>query len=310
MPRQPTLKQLQYLCAIADHLHFGRAANACNVSQSTLSGAMLELEQTLGVTLVERGSRRVLLTSAGDNLVRRARLILCEVKDLMAAAEAARHPCNNELRLGMIPTIAPFLLPDALTALRQSQPGTRLYVSEAVSARLVEGLASGELDLLLMALPCPTERTESLPLFNDELLLACPPDHPLVDTPELHIGDLKGQDLLLLEDGHCLRDHALEACRLTLDEVSVPGRASSLDTLIRMTASRIGLTLIPRIALNAGVTTQAGIVTRSFSDPEVHRTIGIMWRARSPRREEFLRFGERLRALQSRSVDSPVKLAV
>lgn len=295
MSHQPTLKQLRYLCAVGEHLHFGKAAQACHVSQSTLSAGILELEQTLGVALVERSNRKVLLTTVGEHLLQRSHRILSEIDDLVSAANASRQPFSGEMRLGVIPTIAPFLLPDLLAELRSTHPEFLLYIREDMSENLVHGLETGELDLLLLALPYRAERVETRHLFHDEFLLACDPSRPVASRQTLCTADLSGEDLLLLEDGHCLRDHALEACRLALNDVTVPYQATSLNTIVQMVANDIGITLIPRMALETNILSATSIAVRRFDEPDVHRSIGLMWRQKSPREEEFRLFGDLVR---------------
>ncbi len=210
MSRQPTLKQLKYLCAVADHQHFGHAAKACYVSQSTLSAGIQELEETLGVSLVERNNRNVLLTGLGQDVITRGREILVSIEDMISMCEAAGVPFTGKLRLGVIPTIAPFLLPRMLRSLRTQHPEFQLFIREDQSQSLVDALHAGELDVLLLALPFPADNVDVMGLARDNFLLACPPDHSLAKKKQLKTADLKGEGVLLLEDGHCLRDHALE----------------------------------------------------------------------------------------------------
>ncbi|WP_372759353.1 LysR substrate-binding domain-containing protein, partial [Litorivivens sp.] len=222
MAHRPTLKQLNYLCAVAKFRHFGQAAKSCHVSQPTLSAGIAELEDNLGVTLVERDNKNVLLTDIGHSVVARAQRILTHVDDLVSLAESAGKPFTGSLHLGVIPTIAPFLLPQFLPRFRKKYPDCQLFIREDLSANLLERLRAGELDVVLLALPYPTEGLDVEHLFYDEFLLAYYEQHPLAEKTPLLSRDLQGRDVLLLEDGHCLRDHALEACRLSERDVTAP----------------------------------------------------------------------------------------
>ena len=292
MARKPTLKQLKYLSAVAEHAHFSNAAKACHVSQSTLSAAVLELEDGLGAALVERNNRRVILTALGQEVVQRGRSILMEVDDLVSVCEASAEPFTGKMRFGVIPTIAPYILPHLLKRLRRKYPDFQLFIREDLSAHLVAALQQGELDVLLLALPYPAEHVETMHLFDDEFLFACPREHALAGRKQVCTADLKQQDLLLLEDGHCLRDHALEACKLTDSDVSIPYQATSLNTIVQMVANGIGVTLLPHMALDAKILSGTDVVTRHFREHNVARSIGLMWRRKTPRRAEFHLLGE------------------
>lgn len=295
MSRQPTLKQLKYLCAVAEHQHFGHAAKACHVSQSTLSAGVVELEETLGGTLVERNHRNVLLTTLGRDVVERATEILVSVEDLVTLCEAAGKPFHGKMRMGVIPTIAPFLLPKLLTRLREAHPEFMLYIREDLSAPLVEALQAGELDVLLLALPFNADNVDVMPLLEDRFCLASRPEHPLTGRTTLSTQDLENEDLLLLEDGHCLRDHALEACQLQESQVAVPYQATSLSTIVQMVANGIGVTLLPEMAIEAGITAGTDLVVQPFAQQDVQRSIGLMWRKKTPRRQEFRLLGDFMR---------------
>jgi len=292
MSRQPTLKQLRYLCAVADHQHFGHAAKACYVSQSTLSAGIQELEDTLGVSLVERNNRNVLLTSLGQDVVDRGRDILVDIEDMMSLCAAASAPFTGKLRLGVIPTVAPFLLPGMLRNLRLQHPDFQLFIREDQSQPLVDSLHAGELDVLLLALPFPADNVDTMALAEDEFLLACPPEHRLAHKKQLKTMDLKGESVLLLEDGHCLRDHALEACKLRDSQISVPYQATSLNTIVQMVANGIGITLLPKMAVDAAITSSTDLVINAFDQVGVAREIGLMWRKKTPRQTEFRMLGE------------------
>ena len=287
MSRQPTLKQLRYLCALAQHQHFGNAAKSCHVSQSTLSASIVELEEVLSISLVERNNRSVLLTSVGSEVVERARGILTDVDDIVSLCEASREPFQGTIRLGVIPTIAPFILPSMLNSLRAQYPLCKLFVREDLSKSLVDALQVGELDVLLLALPFPADQTDTLNLFEDPFYLAAMPDSRLVKSGKLRTRDLQGAEMLLLEEGHCLRDHALEACKLREKDVTIPYQATSLTTIVQMVANGIGATLLPKMATDAGIADGTNLVLRPFDEPDVGRQIGLMWRKKTPRKHEF-----------------------
>ncbi len=296
----PTLRQLSYLVALADHLHFGRAAESCLVTQSTLSAGLQELENLLGVTLVERTRRRVMLTPLGAGIVERARALLRDAEDLVDTARAAAEPLSGPLRLGVIPTIGPYLLPRVLPALRRAHPRLQLYLREDQTARLLERLGNGDLDVVLLALPYPAEDVETEEVARDSFVLACPPGHPLATREAVSAADLAGADLLLLEEGHCLREHALAACRLPTVQRGQGLQATSLHTLVQMVAGGLGVTLLPRIAVEAEVTRGTDLVLRPLAEGAgADRGIGLAWRRSSPRRGEYGQFARELRELLS-----------
>jgi LysR family hydrogen peroxide-inducible transcriptional activator len=292
MARQPTIKQLKYLLAVAEHGHFGNAAKASHVSQSTLSAAIIELEDLLGVALVERNNRRVILTVLGQDVVKRAQGILLEVEDLQALCQASAEPFTGKMRLGVIPTIAPFVLPGLLKRLRKQYPEFQLFIREDLSGHLIHALQHGELDVLLLALPYPADNVATMHLYDDEFLFACPKTHAMAARKKLSTEDLVSQDLLLLEDGHCLRDHALEACSLKDSEVNIPYQATSLNTIVQMVANGIGVTLLPQMAVDAKILIGTDVQTSHFKERNVSRSIGLMWRKKTPRVEEFRALGE------------------
>lgn len=295
--RQPTLKQLRYLCAVAEHQHFGQAASACHVSQSTLSAGISELEDSLGVSLVERNNRRVFLTLLGEEVAERARDLLVNVEDMISLCAGAGAPFQGRMRMGVIPTVAPYLLPDLLSEIRIRHPVFKLFIREDLSQALVDSLLAGELDVLLLALPFPAEQVETMSLFEDDFLLACLDSHPLAKRTVLKSADLKGESLLLLEEGHCLRDHALEACKLRDSQVSLPYQATSLATIVQMVANDIGVTLLPGMAVKAGIVGDTALKIRAFDQPNVTRKIGLMWRKKTPRTVEFRQLGELIAGL-------------
>ena len=295
--RQPTLRQLRYLCAVAEHHHFGQAASACHVSQSTLSAGIGELEDALGVSLVERNNRRVFLTLLGEEVVERARDLLVNVEDMISLCAGAGAPFQGRMRMGVIPTVAPYLLPDLLGQIRIRHPAFKLFIREDLSQALVDSLLAGELDVLILALPFPAVQVETMSLFEDDFFLACLDSHPLATRTVLKSADLKGESLLLLEEGHCLRDHALEACKLRDSQVSLPYQATSLATIVQMVANDIGVTLLPGMAVKAGVVGDTALKVRAFDQAGVTRKIGLMWRKKTPRRVEFRQLGELIAGL-------------
>lgn len=291
----PTLRQLRYLVALAEHRHFGRAAETCLATQSTLSAGLQELENLLGVVLVERTKRKVMLTPIGEEVVARAREVLHGAEDIADLAAGAAEPLSGPLRLGVIPTIAPYLLPRVLPRLRTDHPGLRLYLREDLTARLLDRLGAGDLDVALIALPYHAPDIETLEIAEDPFVLACPPDHPLATKANLRSADLVGADLLLLEEGHCLRDHALAACHLPGPARGEGVLGTSLATLVQMVANNLGVTLLPKMAVECGVLAGTDVVTRPILDAG-SRGIGLAWRPSSPRKADFRALGDALRA--------------
>lgn len=283
----PTFKQLKYLCAVAEHRHFSKAAEACHVTQSTLSAGIQELESQLGVTIFERNKKNVLITPLGEKILRQARLLLGNAEDLVAIAQASQSPLSSELRLGVIPTIGPFLLPQMLTDLRRQFPKLKLFLKEGLSADLVGRLQQGELDLVLLALPYPLPDMHTETLFSDEFELLLPPDHPLQNVDRVRQQQLLGEKLLLLEEGHCLRDHALEACRLESPQLDLVYQGTSLHTLVEMVANGLGVTLLPELAVKANILGNSGLVIKRFKEDRVARDIGLAWRNTDPRDQDY-----------------------
>lgn len=284
----PSPQQLRYLVALAEHGHFGRAATACAVTQSTLSAGILALERQLDAALLERtGGKRPVFTPLGRELVGRARAALAALTAFVETVESARDPLTGPLRLGTIPTIGPFLLPRLMPQLRSAFPRLRLWLREDLTERLVESLAAGRLDLLLLALPCDCGEAETLSIAEDPFSVALPPGHPLAQRGEIPPGALAGERLMLLEDGHCLRDHALSACGLPGAAASQEFAATSVHTLVQMVAGGLGVTLLPRVAIAGGVTAGAEVTVRPLAGGTFGRRIGLAWRARSPRAAEF-----------------------
>ncbi|WP_327353725.1 LysR substrate-binding domain-containing protein [Streptomyces sp. NBC_01304] len=294
--KQPSLAQLRAFVAVAEHLHFRDAAAALGMSQPALSGAVSALEDVLGVQLLERTTRKVLLSPAGERLAVRARGVLESVGELMEEAEAVRAPFTGALRLGVIPTVAPYLLPTVLRLVRSSYPSLDLQVHEEQTSSLVEGLLSGRLDLLLLAVPLGVPGVVELPLFDEDFVLVAPVSHPLGGREGIPRSALRDLDLLLLDEGHCLRDQALDICR-EVGRGEVPGSttAAGLSTLVQLVAGGLGVTLLPRTAVGVETSRSAQLVTGSFADPAPTRRIALALRAGAARAEEYAELASALR---------------
>lgn len=282
-----TIRQLEYITAIDDHGTFQAAADACHVTQPGLSAQVRQLEESLELQLFERGRKPVLRTPAGREILLRARRVLTAVQELHDAARGLGRPFTGPLRLGVIPTVAPFLLPAALPAIRRAHPALRLELHEARTLDLVEALERGELDLLLLALEAPLGDAATLPLLDDPFLLAVPRGHRLAARKRVREADLAGEPVLLLEDGHCLRDQALSICSSAGAPELGDFRASSLTTLVSMVASGAGLTLLPTLATRVSAALDRDLALVPFGRPVPQRTIGFAWRKTSPRGAEF-----------------------
>jgi LysR family hydrogen peroxide-inducible transcriptional activator len=277
------LRDLRYLVALADERHFGRAAERCFVSQPTLSAQIRKLEEYLGVPLVERQPKRVSLTDAGAKIVERARRALQEADAIVELAKTDRDPLAGALKLALIPTVGPYLLPHVAGPLRRALPRLKLMLYEYQTAPLLEKLHDGELDLGILALPIPLDGMETATLYDEPFTVAMPANHPLAERDRVRLEDLRGETLLLLEDGHCLRDQALEVCsRIRLNQEQ-DYRATSLETLRQMVAAGHGITLLPELAAAAPVGTARGLRIRPFSKPTPVRTIGAVWRKSTTR---------------------------
>jgi LysR family hydrogen peroxide-inducible transcriptional activator len=284
---RPSIRQLEYALAVSEALSFRRAAERCHVSQPALSAQIRELESALGVRLFERDRRKVLVTEAGQEVMLRARAVLLAMDELVGTAELREDPLTGVLRMGVIPTVAPYLLPRVLPRVRKRHPRLRLLLVEDQTSHLVRRLSEGELDLLLLALEADLGEAETLPLFKDTFLLAAPPGHALAGRRSIRESDLAGEQVLLLEDGHCLRDQALSVCKAGGATERQDFRASSLSTLIQMVAHGIGVTLVPAMAGDGPSPPRSQLRLVPFSRPQPYRTIGFAWRKTSPRKEEF-----------------------
>jgi len=290
----PTIKQLRYFVALTDTGHFGRAAERCFVSQSAFSTAIKELETTLDAQLVDRTNRNVTVTATGQQVAVQARLVLRDVDSLVESAQGQKAPLTGELRLGVIPTIAPFMLPAALPKLRKEYPDLRLLLIEDQTQRIYERLMAGELDVLLMALPWDMQGVEELPLFRDEFCLACHEKTQHVDPDNYRFNRLDSDSILLLEDGHCLREHALAACKIRNTQKVSRFGASSLLTLIEMVDADLGVTFLPEMARGSSLLRNTRVKLHSLGERS-YRSIGLVWRKGSRRVDEFRLLGEFLR---------------
>jgi LysR family hydrogen peroxide-inducible transcriptional activator len=293
----PSPQQLRYLVALAESRHFGRAAQICAVTQSTLSAGVLTLERQLDCQILDRGAgRHVVFTPLGLELVARARTALTAMEAVTEAATAAREPMGGPLRLGIIPTIGPFLLPTLMPALRDAFPRLRLYLREDTTASLVDRLSTNRLDLLLLATPCDCGGADTMPVGRDGFVVALPPGHPLANEEQIPIPALAVERLLLLEDGHCLRDQALAVCGLLAGERGDQDgfAATSLHTLVQMVASGLGITLLPQLAVTAGITKGTGLVLRPLAGAGAWRTLGLAWRPNAPRAADYRALGSHL----------------
>ncbi len=290
----PTLKQLQYLVALKDAGHFGRAAEACFVTQSTLSAGLRELETLIGVTIVERTRRVVRFTPLGDRIADKARRVLREAEELGDIARAAGRPLSGEMRMSVIPTIAPFMLPHILPRLRRDYPDLRLFLREEPSGAACEGLHNGRTDCVLLALPFACGDVASYPLFDDKLFVAYLPQDMPSDPPSIPASLIDETRLLLLEDGHCLKDHALSACNRPELRAEATMLGTSLHTIVQMVDNGLGMTMLPEMALKAGILDHTDIVARPLDAEKAIRRIALVWRKASPREKDFQLLAEAL----------------
>ncbi|MFI9628622.1 LysR substrate-binding domain-containing protein [Streptomyces sp. NPDC052042] len=295
--KQPSLSQLRAFTAVAEHLHFRDAAVAIGMSQPALSGAVSALEDTLGVQLIERTTRKVLLTPAGERLAARARAVLDAVGELMEEAEAARAPFTGVLRLGVIPTVAPYLLPTVLRLVHDRYPELDLQVHEEQTSSLLEGLAAGRLDLLLLAVPLGVLGVSELPLFDEDFVLVTERDHWLGGRADIPREALRELPLLLLDEGHCLRDQALDICREAgrTEGAAVTTSAAGLSTLVQLVAGGLGVTLLPRTAVTVETARNDALATGYFAEPAPSRRVALAMRTGAARHEQFEEFAEALR---------------
>lgn len=287
MSALPTFRQLRYLVALDEERHFGRAAESCHVTQSTLSAGLKEMEQILGVALFDRNFRRPTPTAAGRDIIERARRVLREMEEVVETARAAREPLAGGLHIGVIPTIGPFLIPRVLSHLSREHPALRPYLREEQTARLIEGLDNGRFDVLLLAFPYDAPGLETRTLLFDRFWIACPGGHPLAGRETVAPGDIPPDELLLLEDGHCLREHALAACRMEAAPRHEGFRGTSLYMLAHMASLGLGVTLLPDMAVRAGLARIPGLAVRPLTADAPARRICLAWRRGSAREAEF-----------------------
>jgi LysR family transcriptional regulator, hydrogen peroxide-inducible genes activator len=293
----PTIKQLQYLVALRQHGHFGRAAEACFVTQSTLSAGLRELESLLGIVLVERTRRVVRFTPLGAKIAEKALRVLREAEELTDMARAEGKPLHGELRLGVIPTIAPFLLPTMLPRLREQWPNLKLFLREETSQAACDALQRGQLDCVLLAMPYACGDVDKAALFDDRLYIAFPRGEAPVDPAAVDPGAIDENRLLMLEDGHCLKDHALAACNRPELRAEATMMGTSLHTLVQMVDNGLGVTFVPAMAIEAGILEGTRVDARPLKSDLGFRRVSLIWRRSSPREEEFQLLAETLRQI-------------
>jgi len=300
----PSLRQLQYLVSLHEHQHFGRAAEACNVTQSTLSAGLKELETVLGVRLVERSRRVIVFTALGIGVVRRAEDLLLRARELSVASHVGLEPLAGAFRLSIIPTIAPFLLPRILPAVRRDYPALEFQVHEEMSHDGCAGLSSGTRDCMILALPYDCGDFEYAALLEDRIVVAARSDDVIARNVCVEPEDLPVERLLLLHEGHCFRDHALMACkRPNYGPKSAPG--ASIHTLIQLVQAGMGVMLLPQLAVDHGVTAGTDVVTRALAGPDAQRVISLAWRRNSPHCEGFALLAAKLRDAYQRQQLAP-----
>lgn len=282
------LRALQYFVKLSDLRHFSKAAEACFVSQPTLSTQVRKLEDELGVQLVERSPRKIMLTPVGEEIAERARLVLSDIDQIRAVARRAGDPADGNLRLGLFPTLAPYFLPHVIPTIREQYPNLRLQLAEEKTDDILKMLQQGELDAALLALPINVDGLDLKILFDEPFVLAVPGDHPLAAKSRITLKDLNGSELLLLEEGHCLREHALEVCALAGAHERVDFHATSMETLRQMVAANVGITLMPLLSVKPPIAQTRNLVTIRFASPTPSRTIAMVWR-NSSALADFLR---------------------
>jgi LysR family hydrogen peroxide-inducible transcriptional activator len=297
----PTIRQLQYLIALKDYGHFGKAAESCFVSQSTLSASLRELETLVGVTLVERTRRVVRFTPLGAKIADKARRVLREAEELADMARAEGQPLHGELRMGVIPTIAPFLLPAMLPQLREQWPSLKIFLREEASQAACDALHRGQLDCVLLAMPYACGDVDTALLFDDRLFVAFPRGEA-PDGASVEAAAIDENRLLLLEDGHCLKDHALAACNRPELRADAAMMGTSLHTLVQMVDNGLGLTFVPSMAIEAGILDGTRVEARPLRSDHDYRRIALVWRRSSPREEEFRLLADSLRQISRRVI--------
>lgn len=292
--KYPTVKQLRYFLALCDEGHFGHAAARSFVSQSAFSTAIRDLETLLGAQLVDRTKRQVTITALGQEVESQARLVLRDIESLVEIAGQRREPLSGPLRLGVIPSIAPFLLPALLPELRSRYPDLKLYLTEDQTERLHAKLLDGDIDLILLALPYELRSTQAMPLFRDRFCLAVHEGSAIIDPGNYRFHRLQAGSILLLEDGHCLSEHAIDACRIRNTEKVARFAASSLLTLVEMVDADLGITFLPEMARDSVLLKNTNVRLHPMGD-DSYREIGLVWRKGSARADEFTLLGESIR---------------
>jgi LysR family hydrogen peroxide-inducible transcriptional activator len=275
------LRALQYFVKLADFRHFSKAADACFVSQPTLSTQIKKLEDELGVQLVERSPKNIMLTPVGEEIADRARLVLSDIDQIRAVARRSGNPAEGVLRLGLFPTLAPYFLPHVVPGIREHYPKLTLQLAEEKTETILSMLRQGELDAGLLALPINDDGLETEILFDERFVVAIPDEHPLAEKSRISLDDLEQTELLLLEEGHCLREHALEVCALAGARERVDFHATSMETLRQMVAAGVGVTLMPLLAVKPPIAETENVSIRPFVEPAPSRTIALVWRGSS-----------------------------
>jgi LysR family hydrogen peroxide-inducible transcriptional activator len=291
------VRALQYFVKLADLRHFSKAADACFVSQPTLSTQIKKLEDELGVQLVERSPKNIMLTQVGEEIAERARLVLSDIEQIRAVARRSGNPAEGVLRLGLFPTLAPYYLPHVVPAVRKRYPHMRLQLAEEKTETVLSMLRKGELDAGLLALPIHDEGLEVEALFEEPFVVAVPADHALSKKKSVGLQDLEGEELLLLEEGHCLREHALEVCALAGAHERVDFHATSMETLRQMVAAGVGVTLMPLLSVKPPIAETDNLVIRPFSNPVPSRTIALVWRSSSAMASFLVELSASLRSI-------------
>ncbi|MCW8908749.1 MAG: hydrogen peroxide-inducible genes activator [Sedimenticola sp.] len=293
----PTLRQLHYLVTVVELCHFGQAAERCFVTQSTLSSAIQELESLLGVQLLERTKRKVIPTPLGRELADKARQIISMTESLVLDAQVDRQPLSGELRLGVIPTIGPFLLPRVLPGVRRNFPRLELYLLEDQTHNLIERLTTGELDCAILALPFDLGGLEYQVFWKENFMVAFPKDHPLGQGGPIASRDLPGNELLMLEKGHCLRDHALAVCHMKSMQKRATFQGTSLYTLVQMVSGGQGITFVPEMAVDEDFLARNQIAVRPLAEKGPHRELCLVWRASYHRKKDLALLSEAMEGL-------------
>ena len=288
----PSAQQLRYLVTLAELRHFGRSARACAVTQSTLSAGILALERQMDARLLDRDvGKKVVFTPLGDKVLARARIALDALQGVLDVAVAAREPMSGLLRIGVIPTIGPFVLPSLVRRLPHAYPQLRLSLNEDMTHNMMEKLALGRLDLVLLAMPCDCDDSETLPLWRDPFMLVMPRDHPLAKLPSVPVDSIVHENMIMLEDGHCLRDQTLAMCRQvrgwSQNGEDATCAVTSLYTMLEMVAAGMGLALVPQLAVDSPLLDGQLLAVRPVTGAQAWRTIGLAWRPRSPRATDF-----------------------